>query len=136
MADNSSDWADRSDLSLSSDEEDFVSSQSTASAEPDSLASQHLPAALSKLHVAEMGSTQSSDPRATSTSTTSTGVSTYATPIPKEERKKMNLLDLPLDVLKEIIKEVRVSLHVYGVLPCRSFMPMLMATTTLDHAHE
>lgn len=136
MADNSSDWADRSDLSLSSDEEDFVSSQSTASAEPDSLADHHLPAALSKLHVAEMGSVQSSDPSATSPSRTSTGASTYATPIFKGERKKMNLLDLPLDVLKEIIKEVRVSPHVYGVLPIRSFTPMLMFTTTLDHAHE
>lgn len=112
MADINSDWVDRSDMSLSSDEEDFVSSQSTASAEPDPPATNHLSTALSKLHVAEMGSSQSSDPSATYTSTSGTG---YATSSSTQKRKPMNLLDLPLDVLKEIIKEVCMPLHVYGV---------------------
>lgn len=111
MADASSDWADRpaSDQALSSDEEDFVSSQSTASAEPDALTQKHLTPALCKLHLdtpQHQHPAQSSDQSAPRTSTPGTGASILATSKSKPERKKMELLDLPLDVLKLIVKEV------------------------------
>jgi hypothetical protein len=101
MADASSDWAGRlaSDQALSSDEEGFVSSQSTASADPETRNQKHLSSALGNLHLDTLQhSSQSSNRNVTRTSTPGAGA-----PVMK---KKLELLDLPLDVLKEIVKEV------------------------------
>ncbi|KAJ5585489.1 uncharacterized protein N7459_005289 [Penicillium hispanicum] len=110
MADASSDWADRpgSDLALSSDEEDFVSSQSTASVEHDALSKLHLASALGNLHLDKADSSQNSEQCTTRTqaSTPGTGGSIYTASNEKSERKPLQLLDLPLDILKEIVKEV------------------------------
>jgi hypothetical protein len=110
MADASSDWAGRpvSDQALSSDEEDFVSSQSTASADPESRTQKLLSSALGKLNLdTPQLSNQSCDHRATRTFTPDTSTSVLDASMAKSERKKLELLDLPLDVLKDIVKEVR-----------------------------
>lgn len=108
MADASSDRADRpgSDPASSSDEEDFVSSQSTASVDPDTLAQRNLETALDKLHLQQAASSQSSDHGATRTSTPGTGASVQTMGTMGSEKNQLQLLDLPLDVLKCIIKEV------------------------------
>src|SRR4051812_22870567 len=109
MADAGSDWADRpgSDLASSSDEEGFVSSQSTASAEPDGLAKHHLSTALGKMHLQQAASSRRSDKHnPTRTSTPGTGASMEVISDAEMSRKPMQLLELPLDVLKDIIKEV------------------------------
>ncbi|CEJ61816.1 hypothetical protein PMG11_10333 [Penicillium brasilianum] len=109
MADTSSDWAGRpvSDQALSSDEEDFVSSQSTVSADPESRTQKLLSSALGKLNLdTPQLSNQSCDHRATRTFTPDTNASVLHFSMAKSERKKLELLDLPLDVLKEIVKEV------------------------------
>lgn len=107
MADASAAWTDRpgSDLASSSDE-DFVSSQSTASAEPDAFSQRRLSTALGKLHLQQVASSHGSGQSATRTSTPGTGVSIQTTANTESSRKTMQLLDLPLDVLKDIIKEV------------------------------
>lgn len=109
MADAGSDWADRpgSDLGLSSDEEDFVSSHSTTSLVPDPLERHHLSTALSNIHLDQAASNHSSEESATTrTSTPFTAMSIPASTAPKPRTKPMQLLDLPLDILKEIVKEV------------------------------
>lgn len=108
MADASSDWADRPapDQALSSDEEDFVSSQSTASADPNTLTQKHLTPAFSKLHLDTPQLQHSSQDIASRTSAPVTCASTLDIPVSKSEKLKMELLDLPLDVLKLIVKEV------------------------------
>lgn len=105
MADTSSAWAARpTDIAdLSSDEDDFVSSQSTTSVEPETLAKQHLSTALGRLHLDQVDSSHSSATRtSTPRSETSTAMTSNTTP----QKEPLQLLDLPLDVLKEIIKEV------------------------------
>ncbi|KAJ5809492.1 uncharacterized protein N7503_001710 [Penicillium pulvis] len=107
MADTSSDGADRprSDGALSSDEEDFVSSQSTTSVDPEALVKRHL-SLFPKLTL-EANSCESSDQSATRTSTPGTAASVYtASSFKPTAKSPMQLLELPLDVLKDIIKEV------------------------------
>ncbi|KAJ5160784.1 uncharacterized protein N7482_007788 [Penicillium canariense] len=109
MADAGPDWANRpaSDQALSSDEEDFVSSQSTISLEPDARAKHRLPAALDKLHLdTAQDSSESSGQSTTRASTPGTGPSVLDTSKSNSDKKRMELLDLPLDMLKEIVKEV------------------------------
>lgn len=109
MADASSDWADRlaSDQALSSDEEDFVSSQSTASADPETRNQKYLSSALGNLHLATpLPSSQTSNHNVTRTSTPGARASILDTSKMKPEKKKLELLDLPLDMLREIVKEV------------------------------
>ncbi|KAJ6086143.1 hypothetical protein N7486_010424 [Penicillium sp. IBT 16267x] len=107
MADTSSDGADRprSDGALSSDEEDFVSSQSTTSVDPEALVKRHL-SLFPRLNL-EANSSESSDQSATRTSTPGTAASVYtASSFKPAVKNPMQLLELPLDVLKDIIKEV------------------------------
>lgn len=107
MADTSSDGADRprSDGALSSDEEDFVSSQSTTSVDPEALVKRHL-SLFPRLNL-EANSSESSDQSATRTSTPGTAASVYtASSFKPTAKSPMQLLELPLDVLKDIIKEV------------------------------
>ncbi|KAJ5815390.1 hypothetical protein N7474_007167 [Penicillium riverlandense] len=103
MADASLAWEERpSDLAgLSSDEEDFVSSQSTASVEPDALAKKHLSTALGRLQLTQSTSDLYNGTRIFTPGTTETdsGQTSHV-------RKPLHLLELPLDVLKDIIKEV------------------------------
>lgn len=108
MADASSDWADRPapDQALSSDEEDFVSSQSTASADPNTLTQKHLTPAFSKLHLDAPQLQHSSQDNPSRTSASVTCASVLDTSMSMSEKLKMELLDLPLDVLKLIVKEV------------------------------
>lgn len=109
MADASADWAGRlaSDQALSSDEEDFVSSQSTASADPETRNQKNLSSALGDLHLDNtQHSSHSSNQNRTRTSTPGASASIMGTSKTTPKRKKMELLDLPLDVLKEIVKEV------------------------------
>lgn len=108
MADASSDWADRPapDQALSSDEEDFVSSQSTASADPDTLTQKHLTPAFDKLHLDTPHLQHSNQDNASRSSALDTSASILDTSMSKPEKMKMELLDLPLDVLKLIVKEV------------------------------
>ncbi|KAJ5662694.1 hypothetical protein N7462_011620 [Penicillium macrosclerotiorum] len=93
MADASSEHMPGSDLALSSDEEDFVSSQSTASMEPDVSSKKNLAVALGKLHL-DPPSSQSCE------NSQQSAARTFS------ERKPLRLLELPLDVLKDIVKEV------------------------------
>ena len=113
MADPSSDGAYRPgpDLALSSDEEDFVSSQSTASVEDDAQDKMHLAAELRKAHLEATELSQSSDQCKTGkrVSNLKTGDSVHITSNKKPDRSPLQLLGLPLDILKEIIKEVRFS---------------------------
>lgn len=109
MADAGSDWADRpgSDLASSSDEEGFVSSQSTTSAAHDAVAKHHLSTVLGNLHLQQTGSSRSSDEHnPTRTSTTGTGTSMVTSSVTETGRKPLQLLELPLDILQGIIKEV------------------------------
>lgn len=113
MADACSDWADGPgpDLALSSDEEDFVSSQSTASVEHDAPGKQHLTTALEKLHLPKAELSQSPDQCTSRTqiSLSGTGPSDYTTSTEKTDKSPLQLLGLPLDILKDIIKEVQFS---------------------------
>ncbi|KAJ5101607.1 hypothetical protein NUU61_003829 [Penicillium alfredii] len=84
------------DLGMSSDEEDFVSSQSTASGDIDQSAKQHLSTALEKMQHQNVTWTFPPETRASSDTP----------PASKMAKKPLELLDLPLDVLKDIIKEV------------------------------
>lgn len=110
MAVASSTRADRpgSDRALSSDEEDFVSSHSTASLDQDDhLETNQLSNALSKVHMDQKSSNNSSeDSTTTRTSTPLTAMSMPAAPADRPKAKSLQLLDLPLDVLKDIVKEV------------------------------
>lgn len=100
MADINFDWGDQpdSDPESSSSEEDFVSSQSIASAEPDNRIN-HLPAAPAT----------SGKPQAEVESPPGTAAAADMEPTVIQPRKPTNLLDLPVELLKEIIKEVRMS---------------------------
>jgi hypothetical protein len=106
MAGASLDWAGKpnADLALSSDEEDFVSSPSTASRELEGVAKQNLTLALGKLRLEQEGLNQSSEQDATPTTPRTEGLN--HTPEPEMAKTPLQLLDLPLDILKEIIKEV------------------------------
>ncbi|OQE01164.1 hypothetical protein PENVUL_c044G03334 [Penicillium vulpinum] len=106
MAGASLDWADKpnADLALSSDEEDFVSSPSTASRELEGVAKQNLTLALGKLRLEREDLNQSSEQDATPTTPRTEGPN--QTPPELEMANPLQLLDLPLDILKEIIKEV------------------------------
>jgi hypothetical protein len=109
MADANADWADRlaSDQALSSDEEDFVSSQSTASADPETRNQKILSSALGNLHLeTSQHSSQTSIQNLNRTSTPGASASIMGTSKMAPEKTKMELLDLPLDMLKEIVKEV------------------------------
>jgi hypothetical protein len=105
MAGASLDWADKpnADPALSSDEEDFISSPSTASRELEGAAKQDLTLDLGKLHL-EQESNRSSEQDATPTTPRTEGPN--QTPQELEMANPLQLLDLPLDILKEIIKEV------------------------------
>ncbi|KAJ6188975.1 hypothetical protein N7519_003883 [Penicillium mononematosum] len=107
MAGASLDWADKpnADLALSSDEEDFVSSPSTASRELEGVAKQNLTLALGKLRLEQEGLNQSSEQDATPTTPRTEGPN-HTPPEPEMAKTPLQLLDLPLDILKEIIKEV------------------------------
>ncbi|KAJ5123622.1 hypothetical protein N7448_009719 [Penicillium atrosanguineum] len=109
MAEAGTDWADRprSDLASSSDEEGFVSSHSTASVEPDAIAQHHLSTAIGNLHLQQAASSRSSDEHnPTRTSTPGTAASMEIPSDTEAGRKPMQLLKLPLDVLKDIVKEI------------------------------
>ncbi|KAJ5779090.1 hypothetical protein N7457_006810 [Penicillium paradoxum] len=107
MAGASLDWAGKpnADLVLSSDEEDFVTSQSTASREFEGATRPNLTLALGKLRLEQEDLVQSSKQGATPTTPRTEGL-TQLSRDPKMPHKSLQLLDLPLDVLKEIIKEV------------------------------
>lgn len=107
MAGASLDWADKpnADLALSSDEEDFVSSPSTASRELEGAAKQNLTLALGKLRLEQEGLNQSFEQDATPTTPRTEGPN-QTPPEPEMANNPLQLLDLPLDILKEIIKEV------------------------------
>jgi hypothetical protein len=107
MAAASLDWVDKpsADLTMSSDEEGFASSQSTASVELEVNAKQNLTLALEKLHLEQEGLNQASMQEVTPL-TSRTVAGPHQTPPEPEIPKPLQLLDLPLDVLKEIIKEV------------------------------
>lgn len=132
MAGACSNWADRpaSDRALSSDEEgeeDFVSTHSTASLDPDDrFERNHLSTTLNKVHLHQTASNHSSEESATTrTSTPLTAASMPATESDRKWRaKSMKLLDLPLDVLKDIVKEVCESIHFVA-------SPMLLSRNVL-----
>lgn len=107
MAGASLDWADKpnADLALSSDEEDFVSSPSTVSKELEGAAKQNLTLALGKLRLEQEGLNQSSEQDATPTTPRTEGPN-QTPPELEMANNPLQLLDLPLDILKEIIKEV------------------------------
>ncbi|KAJ5934795.1 Six-hairpin glycosidase [Penicillium verhagenii] len=91
---------------LSSDEEDFVSTQSTASVDPEAMFVKRHLSSFGKLSIAGNGIT-SSDQYGTRTSTPGTAPSVYTGSCFKPTAKNpMQLLELPLDLLKDIIKEV------------------------------
>jgi hypothetical protein len=94
---------------MSSDEEGFVSSESTASVELQSGAKRNLTLALGKLRLEQEDVNRFSDQGATPSTPRTEGRS-QTPPDLKMPKKPRLLLDLPLDVLKEIIKEV---LHVF-----------------------
>ncbi|KAJ5908869.1 hypothetical protein N7495_001551 [Penicillium taxi] len=103
------DWADQTgfDLASSSDEE-FVSTEPTqieASMEPDITFRSNLSSALGKLSLQE-SSSGSSVRSASRTSTPATRASILTRPSLSIAKTPMQLLDLPLDVLRDIIKEV------------------------------
>lgn len=106
MAGASLDWADKpnADLVLS-DEEDIPPSPSVAPRGFEIPAKQNLTLALGKLRLEQKGLNQSSEQDVSSatplTEDPNKNVSGFKTP-----RKALQLLDLPLDVLKEIIKAV------------------------------
>lgn len=107
MAGTSLDWADKPNpnLALLSDEEDIVSSPSTASRELEGVAKQNLTLALGKLRLEQEGLNQSSEQDATPTTPRTEGPN-HTPPEPEMAKPPLQLLDLPLDILKEIIKEV------------------------------
>lgn len=100
------DWADKpnADLALS-DEEDFVSSPSTASRELEGVAKQNLTLALGKLRLEQESLNKSSEQDATPTTPRTEGPN-HTPPELEMAKTPLKLLDLPLDILKEIIKEV------------------------------
>lgn len=116
MAETSSDWANGPgpEVALSSDEEDFVSSESTASAEQEALTKHQLPSKLARLNL-EVESSESCDKSVTrtQTSTPATAASIRAETITPTTKRPLQLLELPLDVLKDIIKEVWRSCHCF-----------------------
>ncbi|OQD84669.1 hypothetical protein PENANT_c012G03272 [Penicillium antarcticum] len=95
---------DKPDM-MSSDEEGFVSSESTASMELESDAKKNLTLALGKLRLEQEDVNRLSYQGATP-STSRTEDRSQTPPDLKMPKKPRLLLDLPLDVLKEIIKEV------------------------------
>ncbi|KAJ5476065.1 hypothetical protein N7475_001794 [Penicillium sp. IBT 31633x] len=107
MAGATLDWADKpnADLVLSSDEEDFAPSPSTASRELESAAKQNLTLALGKLRLEQENLSQSPERDATPTNPRIEGLK-QSPPEAEMAHKPLRLLDLPLDVLKEIIREV------------------------------
>ncbi|KAJ5286685.1 hypothetical protein N7478_002371 [Penicillium angulare] len=120
MAETSSDWArPASDVSMSSDEDDFVSSQSTPSIEPEALAKQRLLSSPFRKLNLEANSSESSDQGVARTRTSILGTTesmlsncnVSPSEMTDEEvvespKKPLQLLELPIDVLKDIIKEV------------------------------
>lgn len=108
MADASPVWADRPgpDPASSSDEEEFVSSQSTASVNHDALGQGDLENALDKLRLQQVASSRGVEHSATRTSTPGVAASVRSTGTAGSREKPLQLLDLPLDILKCIIKEV------------------------------
>ncbi|CAG8382721.1 unnamed protein product [Penicillium salamii] len=104
MAGATLDWADKpnADLAMSSDEEESASSQSTAEMELelDSGAKTDLALELRKLHLKQEDANQATEQESQSTPRPS------QTPLQPKAAQPLQLLELPLDVLKEIIKEV------------------------------
>ncbi|KAJ5762103.1 uncharacterized protein N7511_005485 [Penicillium nucicola] len=96
--------ADKPDM-MSSDEEGFVSSESTASMEFESDTKRNLTLALGKLRLEQEDVNRSSCQGATPSTSRPEGRSQTHSDL-KMPKKPRLLLDLPLDVLKEIIKEV------------------------------
>jgi hypothetical protein len=107
MAGASLEWADKpnADLVLSSDEEGVLQSPITAPNELEGAAKQNLTLALGKLRLEQEDLNQSSEQDATPTTSRTKGPN-QTPPELEMARKPLQLLDLPLDVLKEIIKEV------------------------------
>ncbi|KAJ5506208.1 Six-hairpin glycosidase [Penicillium expansum] len=107
MAGASLDWADKpnTDLALSSDEEGLVSSPSTTSRELEGAAKQNLTLTLGNLRLEQEGFNQSSEQDATPTTPRTEGPN-QTPPELEMANNPLQLLDLPLDILKEIIKEV------------------------------
>ena len=103
MAGATLDWADKptADLAMSSDEEDSASSKSTTSMEPESGAKADLTLDLRKLSLKQEVANQATEQVSPSTPRPS------QTPLQPEAAPPLQLLGLPLDVLKEIIKEVK-----------------------------
>lgn len=126
MADASPVRADRPgpDPASPSDEEDFGSSQSTVSVNPDTLGQRQLANALDKLRLEQATPNQNYDHSATRTSTPGTGASVQSTGSTGSRQKPLQLLELPLDILKCIIKEVRRNKLAVG--PCNTSELMLM----------
>lgn len=89
------------DLAMSSDEEEFASGRSAASIECETTAKKNLTLALGKLRLEQEDLSRASLQKAPITSRPGPS---QTPPAPK--MAPLQLLDLPLDVLKEIIKEV------------------------------
>ncbi|OQE43288.1 hypothetical protein PENCOP_c003G07102 [Penicillium coprophilum] len=106
MAGAGLDWADRpnADLALSSDEEDFISSPSNASRELEGVAKQNLTLALGNLRLEQEDLNRSYEQDATPI--TPHREDPNQPPLEVKMTNPLQLLDLPLDILKEIIKEV------------------------------
>lgn len=104
MAGATLDWADKpnADLSMSSDEEESASSQSAEmELELDSGAKPDLALELGKLQLKHEDANQAAEQESPLTPRPS------QTPLQPKAAQPLQLLELPLDVLKEIIKEVK-----------------------------
>lgn len=104
MAGASLDWADKpsADLVMSSDEEDFASSQDTTFMELETVTQNNLTLALGQLQLEQDELNQASGQEAS----LNPRPGPHPAPPGPPTAKPLQLLDLPLDVLKEIIKEV------------------------------
>lgn len=98
MAETSSDWADRpaSDVSRSSDDEDSE----------ETVAKQQLPSSFKRSNLEANSSESITRTRTSTPGTTASMLSTANAITSNQTKKPMQLLELPLDVLKDIIKEV------------------------------
>ncbi|KAJ5139163.1 uncharacterized protein N7515_004011 [Penicillium bovifimosum] len=107
MAEASLEWADKPDADLvqSSDEEGILQTPITAPNEQKGAAKQNLTLALGKLRLEQEDLNNPSEPDTTPPTARTEGPN-QTSPELAMARKPLQLLDLPLDVLKEIMKEV------------------------------
>lgn len=109
MADASSDWATRPfpRPSSSSSEGDHVSSQSADPANSAHLAQRDLASAFDSLHLQQICPSRSFDECAARASSLDIEPSDQHAGAVEPTKEPLQLMDLPLDILKCIIKEVR-----------------------------